>query len=114
MTWVRSKSDEAVAAAQVERIVAVVEEAQAALLVEGVRVGVGRAHLDAVAHALVDVRLQRVVGIDAGGLVVDGLGRVADVGNAQVDVAALVVGQIAVRTIRSKKVRCRQLLDPTL
>ena len=44
-----------VAAAQVERIVAVVEEAQAALLVEGMRVGVGSADLDAVAHALFNV-----------------------------------------------------------
>ena len=85
----------AVAVAQVERIVAVVEEAEAALLVERVRVGVGGADLDAVAHALVDVRLERVVGIDAGGVVGDGFGRVADVGNAQVDVAAFVVGQVA-------------------
>ena len=85
----------AVAAAQVERVVAVVEEAQAALLVEGMRPGVRGANLDAVAHALVDVRLQRVVGVDAGGLVGDGLSRIADVGNAQIDVAALVVGQVA-------------------
>ncbi len=46
------------------------------------------------AHALVDVNLKRVVGIDAGGCVGDGLGRVADIGNAKVDVAALIVGQV--------------------
>ncbi len=38
--------------------------------------------------------LERVVGVDAGGLVVDGLGRVADIGHAMVDVAALIVGQV--------------------
>ena len=84
----------AVTAAQVKRIVAVVEETQAALFVEGMRVGVRGADQDAVAHALVDVRLKRIVGIDAGGLVVNGLCRVADVGNAKVDVAAFVVLKI--------------------
>jgi hypothetical protein len=85
----------AVAAAQVERVVAVVEEAQSALLVEGMGPGVGDARLEAVADALFDVRLQGVVGIHAGGFVGDGLSRVADVGNAQVAVAAFVVGLVA-------------------
>ena len=84
-----------VSVAQVERVVAVVEEAQAALLIERVGVGVGGGELQAVAHALFDVRRERVVGIDARGPVVDGLCRVADVGNAVVDVAALVVFVVA-------------------
>ncbi len=92
----------AVASAQIERIVAVVEEAQSALLVECVRVGVGDADLHAVAHALVDVRLQRVVGIDAGGIVGDGFGSVADVGNAEIDVAAFVVGQVAAAVVERR------------
>ena len=71
------------------------------------RPGVGGAHLEAVAHALVDVYLERVVGIDAGGLVGDGFGRVADVGNAEVDVAAFVVGQVVAAIVE-------QLPSPTL
>ena len=77
-----------VAVAQIERIVAVVEEAQAALLVERMRVGVGGAHLMPWLMRFSTCACERVVGIDAGGLVVDGLGRVADVGNAKIDVAA--------------------------
>ena len=84
----------AVAVAEVEGVVAVVEEAEAALLVEGVGVGVGSADLEAVAHALFEVSVEGVVGVDAGGFVVDGLGGVADVGDAMVDVAAFVVGVI--------------------
>jgi hypothetical protein len=44
-----------------------------------------------VAHALFDVCCQSIVGIDSGSLIVDGLCRVADVGNTVIDVAALVV-----------------------
>ena len=84
----------AIATAQIERIVAVVEQAQPALLVQCVRLGVGGADLEAVAHALVYVYLQRVVVVDAGGLVSDGFGRIADVGNAEIDVAAFIVGLV--------------------
>ena len=68
----------AVAAAQVERVVPVVEEAEAALLVEGVGPGVGCSDLNAVTDALVNVCLEGVVVVDARGGVADGLGRVAD------------------------------------
>ena len=47
----------AVAAAQIGRIVAVVEESQSALLIGGVGVGVGDAGLESVAEALFQVRL---------------------------------------------------------
>lgn len=83
-----------VAIAEIEWVVAVVEETETALLVESVRIRVGEADLKAVAHALIEVELESVVGGDASGLVGDGLRRVADVGNAEVDVTALVVLQI--------------------
>jgi len=62
----------AVAAAQVERVVAVVEETEPALFIEGVGPGIGDAGLDAVADALFNVGLKGVVGIDAGGSIGDG------------------------------------------
>ena len=55
-----------VAGAQIERIVAVIEETHAALFVGGMGVGVGEAELQSVAHALFDVSLERVVRGDAG------------------------------------------------
>ena len=64
---------QAVAGAQVVGIVAVIEEAQGALLVGGVREGVRRAGLEAVAQPLVHMELRGVVLRDAGGAVVDGL-----------------------------------------
>ena len=60
-----------VAGAQIVRVVAVVEEAQAALLVGGVREGVRGADLEAVVEPLVDVQLRGVVLRDAGGAIVD-------------------------------------------
>ncbi len=51
----------AIGRSQVERIVAVEKQAHAALLIESVGVGVGEAHLQAVAHSLFNVGLQRVV-----------------------------------------------------
>ena len=77
-----------VAGTQIERIVAVVKETHRALLIRRVRVSVGEADLDAVTQALFNVGLQRVVGGDAGRGVRLRLGRIADVGNAEVDVSA--------------------------
>jgi len=79
---------------QIGRIVAVIEQAQAALFVECVRVGVRGADLQSVAHTFVDVHLKRVVGVDTGGPIGNRLRRVADVRDAQIDVATLVVGQV--------------------
>ena len=45
------------------------------------------------AHALLDMGLQRVVGGNAGGPVVDGLRGITNIGNAEVDVATFVVEQ---------------------
>src|SRR5271155_146487 len=84
----------AIAAAKIERVIAVVEKAQSALLVGGMGEGIREADLQAVAHAFFDVDLQCVVGGDAGGLVGDRLGRVSDVRDAKIDIAALVIGQI--------------------
>ena len=52
---------QAVAGAEIVGIVAVIEEAQRALLIGGVRKGVGCAGLEAVAQALVHMNLRRVV-----------------------------------------------------
>ncbi len=52
--------------AQIQRIVTVEEQAQAALLIQSVGISVGEAQLQSVAHALFDVRLQGVVGRDPG------------------------------------------------
>ena len=60
-----------VAAAQVERVVAVVEETQSALFVEGMGPGIGDACLESVTDALFYVGLKRVVGIDSGSSVGD-------------------------------------------
>src|SRR5580700_1448466 len=54
--------------------------------------GVGKAYLEAVAHAFFDVRLEGVISGDACRSVGLGFGRVADIGDAEVDVAAFVVG----------------------
>ena len=80
----------AVGRAQIERIISVVEQAHGALFIQRVRVGVGEAYLQAVAQALFHVGLQRVVSGNAGRGVGLRFGRVADVGNAKIDVAAFV------------------------
>ena len=94
------------------RVVAVVEESQRALLVGRVRIRVGESDLQAVAHPLFYVGLQRIVGGDAGRRVRLGLGGIPDVGNAQVDVSSfksllirLTVGQVN-RWIREECVFC--------
>ena len=71
-----------VAAAKVIGIVAVVEKSQCALLIGGVREGIGHAGLEAMAEPFFHVRLQSVVGGDTGRCIRLGLRRVADVGNA--------------------------------
>ncbi len=78
----------AIAGAKIEWIVAVVKEAHRALLVGRVRVGIGEADLEAVTQALFDVGLQGVVSRDAGRSIGFGFGGIADVGNAEVDIAA--------------------------
>ena len=80
-----------ITAAEVERVVPCVEEAEAALLIEGVGPGVGCSDLNSVTDAFVNVCLEGVVVVDTRGGVADGLGRVADVGNAEIYVAALIV-----------------------
>ena len=84
----------AIRAAQIERIVAVEEEAQPALLVEGVRPGIRASGLNTVADVLLNMRLERVIGIDSCRLVRDRLRRIADIGHAQIDVAALIIGLV--------------------
>jgi len=81
----------AVGRAEIQRIVAVEEQAHAALLVERVGISVGKSYLQAVAHAFLEVSLQGVVGGNSGGRVALRFRRIAQVGDAQVDVAALVV-----------------------
>ena len=87
----------AIGLAQIQRVVAVVKQAQSALFIGGVRVGVREAQADTVAHTFFYVRLQRVISGNAGGFVAFGFRRIADVRNAQVDVATFVVGQIISR-----------------
>ena len=78
---------------EIERVIAVIEQAQGALLVQGMGVGIGRAHLQSVAHALLHMHLQGVVGRDTGCLIADGFSRVADIRNAQIQVAAFKIQQ---------------------
>jgi len=90
---------QAVAGAQVGRVVAVIEETQSALLVGGVREGVRGSGLQAMAEALVHMKLRRVVLRDARRPVVDRLAGVANVRNAEVHVAAFVIAQVR-RSVR--------------
>jgi hypothetical protein len=78
-----------VAAPQILRIVAVVVEAERALLVERPRIGVGKAGLKPVADLFFNVRLQSVVGRNSRGRVFFRIAGIPDVGDALVDVAAI-------------------------
>src|ERR1035441_1499901 len=72
------------------RVVAGKEYPDVALFIERVAPGVTRAHQKVVGHAFVQVRFQRVVGRVAHRLEQRGVGTIADIGDAEVRVAAVV------------------------
>src|SRR5208337_2876535 len=85
---------------QVERIVPVIEQSKPALFVRRVRPRIGEANLQTVTQAFLDVRLQRVVHRNARGFVAQRLRRIADVGNAHIDVAAFIRAEVIARRDR--------------
>ena len=82
---------------EIERVIAVVEQPQRALLVQGMGVGIGRTHLESMAHALLHMHLQGVVRRNAGCFIGDGLGGIPDIRNSQIEVAALKVSALSCR-----------------
>ena len=79
-----------VGTAQIAGVVAGKEEAYVALLVEGMRPGIGNSGLNVMRHLFFQVSLQRIVRGDAHRGEGSGVGIVADVGHAQIDVAAAI------------------------
>jgi len=77
----------AVAGRRVQRVVAIVEELQAAAFVQRVRPGVGAGELQAIAHALGHADLERVVVGNTHGRIEVRVRVVADVGHAKRGVA---------------------------
>src|ERR1700686_2813559 len=73
---------------QIERVVAVIEEAQSALLVQRARERVGNARRKPVTEPLFDVRLESIVGRYSGSCVQLRLTSVADVRDTLIDVSA--------------------------
>ncbi len=80
-----------VSIAQVQRVVAVVEQPQSALLVQCMRVRIRCCDLEPVAHAFFNVSGESVVSIHPRRLVVNRLRRIPNVRYAMVNVAAFIV-----------------------
>src|SRR5713101_6800817 len=82
----------AIGRTRVERVVAVIEQAEGTLLIEGVRPGVGTGHEEAVAQALGDAHLQSVVARHPHRFIEVGVGFVAGERNTEIDIALAEAG----------------------